>query len=707
MKLKSAIQILFLLAYPWSIPAQDTEKPAYNSKEQEVIHDQDWNTLLEEMAEKTEENINVEEWQELLAELAENPVALNTATKETLESIPFLNESLVEALSYYIYRYGPMVSLSELLLVEGMDEQMLRWLTPFVCLGKPTAFPIERPSLKKALKYGKQEIRVRFGRSLQEKAGYANASDSTLKDKSYLGDPNQIYFRYGFNYKEKMQWGLIFEKDAGEKCWNKKKGIDYTSYHFAIRDQKRIKTLIVGDYNLKFGQGLVCANSFSLGKSVTGTIIELTGSNLSRHFSSSESGFFRGIGTTFVIKPFIWKNAKTKGTFGLEMTTFASLRSLDAKITNGSFSTISSGELHRTTAESEIKDQVKLRTMGVHLSLKTDKAQFGLTGLAYGFNANWNPEWKPYNCFYFRGRQGGNMSIDYRLRYKGLLFFGEMAMDEKKKTALISGISFQPYSGFDFSLLGRNYHSAYHAAFGNAFSEGTYVRNEYGLFAVGEWRLIKKCRLNAYYDLFVFPWLKYGINAPSNGSDCTIQATWVPSSRSQLTLRFKTKVKDKNTSGEESTFLPLERQLKNQLRFQISTKHGFWTMKSVLDGNCIKTGSRQPRSLGFAASQEVNYTPEATRMAFSIRYVLFDTNHFDNRIYSYERDLPGSFAMAPLDGEGSRFSLLMKYSFTKGKSLQIKIRHSAYRDREKVGTALEEVQGNTLTDIRWMFLWKF
>jgi len=699
---------LFMFAHQGVLLSQETEKTDSDGTVSQEIKNQDWSTLIEEILENSEDEKNAEDWQELLSELAENPISLNTATKENLESIPFLSEAQVEALSYYIYRYGPLVSLSELLLVEGMDEQELRWLKPFVCLGKPAPFPIERPSLKKAFKYGKQELRLRFGRSIQEKLGYAGTSDSTQAKNAYLGDPNQIYLRYGFNYKEKMQWGLVLEKDAGERIWNKGNGgIDYLSFHFVLRDQKRLKSFILGDYNLQFGQGLVCARSFSLGKSTTGTALEQSGTNLSRHFSASESGFFRGIGTTFILKPFIRKTAETKGKFGMEISAFGSFRKIDAAIANGRFSTISSAELHRTEEESDKKDQLKLLTMGAHFLLKTEKGQFGLTGLTYRFGASFNPEWKPYNCFYFRGKEGGNISVDYRLRYKGILFFGECAMDEKAKTAVISGLSIKPYSTLDFSFLGRAYDPEYNAYYSNSFSEGTSVKNEYGVFASCEWRLIKRWRLNAYYDVFVFPWIKYGVNAPSSGFDCAIQATWVPSSESQVMIRLKTKQKNKNLSSDEYHFPPVERQIKNQIRFQVSSTHGPWTLKTVFDGNNMETPSNNSETFGFAASQEVNCAPVHQAVSFSIRYALFDTDHFENRIYSYERDIPGAFSMPSFYGKGNRFSLLLRYKINKALNLQIKIGHSVYRDREMVGTASEQVQGNKLTDIRGMVSWKF
>src|SRR5665647_1752306 len=146
------------------------------------IDTEDWHQILEEMAEN---EMNTEEWEETLTELANNPIPLNTASREMLESIPFINAEQVENLSYYLYRYGPIVSLSELLLVEGMDAQTMRWLKPFVTIGTPEESPVNYPPMKKALMYGKQELRWSIGSTLQQKQGYNALTDSTER---YLGD---------------------------------------------------------------------------------------------------------------------------------------------------------------------------------------------------------------------------------------------------------------------------------------------------------------------------------------------------------------------------------------------------------------------------------------------------------------------------------------------------------------------------------------
>jgi len=110
------IIILFLSTYGGMVSAHESDLLAsgtdsLTNKEESI---EDWHGLIEEIIENSEEGEekDPELWQNLLSDLADNPVSLNTATKESLESIPFLTESQVEALSYYIYRYSPLVSLS-------------------------------------------------------------------------------------------------------------------------------------------------------------------------------------------------------------------------------------------------------------------------------------------------------------------------------------------------------------------------------------------------------------------------------------------------------------------------------------------------------------------------------------------------------------------------------------------------------------------
>ena len=90
-----------------------------NMIEQLVVHDESDSSSWENMMEE-------------LTDLKEHPIPINIATKEQLSKLPFLSDQLVENILYYIYKYGPMLSDKELMMVEGMDIQIARCLKLFI-----------------------------------------------------------------------------------------------------------------------------------------------------------------------------------------------------------------------------------------------------------------------------------------------------------------------------------------------------------------------------------------------------------------------------------------------------------------------------------------------------------------------------------------------------------------------------------------------
>ena len=81
-----------------------------------------WETLYAQLLEQDDEaGQSDEETYELLSELAEHPIALNQATREDLERIPFLSEAQIEELIAYITQYHGMRTMGELSLIESLD----------------------------------------------------------------------------------------------------------------------------------------------------------------------------------------------------------------------------------------------------------------------------------------------------------------------------------------------------------------------------------------------------------------------------------------------------------------------------------------------------------------------------------------------------------------------------------------------------------
>lgn len=92
-----------------------------------------WEEQAEQWVTDNEEGrLALDSYFEELAEWRTHPLNLNTATKEDLERFPFLSDQLVENILYYLYKYGPMLTLNELAMVEEMDRQTIQYLRPYV-----------------------------------------------------------------------------------------------------------------------------------------------------------------------------------------------------------------------------------------------------------------------------------------------------------------------------------------------------------------------------------------------------------------------------------------------------------------------------------------------------------------------------------------------------------------------------------------------
>lgn len=689
MKLRAFYIILLISLLPGANIAFGAVKDTLSDKKSERLYldNSSIENIIEDISETYEDNQLAAQWKEVLYEMSENPVELNSASREELESIPFLTRDQTEALSYYLYRYGPIADISELRLVDGFDEQTVRFMRIFARPGIANPKDSENHYNSKIFNYGKHEIDMSTGRSIYKGIYSINTNDN---EEKYKGDMLKFSFKYGFNYKNKIQWGIVAQKDEGEKWIYGKYSPDYTSFHFLMRDWSKIKTFVAGDYSLSFGQGLVCGNSFNLGKSFTGTNTEVCIQNIRRHFSTSESDFLRGMALSLSLNG---KNDSGKAAikrWETVMTTFISSRKLDGNVNGNSFSSIYGTGLHRTGKEISGKGQIGMLCAGFNITYYGKRSEFGITNIIWKFNKDYRPEWKPYNCFYARGNKGGNASFNYRFSIRNSILFGETAIDINRNIGAICGISFKPYRDLSIGALARNYSPKYSAYFSNSFSENGASRNETGIYLTMEWQISKNFRINAYNDIFRFPWLTYGNNSPSSGFEKGIQLTITQTGNSEITLRYKEK--EKNFSG--GTGIPeiipeSYPKIKRQLRLQYSLNKSTLKYRSSLDINNVYKSITKKSSNGASLSQTFSYKPASTNCDISLFISLFDTPDYDNRIYYYEKTIPGFFNMPMLYGQGNRIGLLISYEFRASIKCWLKIGNFSYE-----GNINQDSEGN-------------
>jgi hypothetical protein len=207
-----------------------------------------WENFVNDYAtEETDENSLTESF-EKLTDLHEHRLNINTASRDELGALPFLSDKQIEDILAYIYSYGAMKTMGELMMIESLDYETRQKLMRFIYVGDVDSRHF--PSLQNILKYGKQDLLMSASVPFYNREGDRNG---------YLGYKYRHSLRYSYRYGNNVKFGIVGAQGAGEPFFanRNKMGYDHYSYYLIINDYHRIKALALGCYKLSLGMGLV------------------------------------------------------------------------------------------------------------------------------------------------------------------------------------------------------------------------------------------------------------------------------------------------------------------------------------------------------------------------------------------------------------------------------------------------------------------
>ena len=179
----------------------------------------------------------------MLNNVLENPIDINTATFLELQSLPWLSPQLVHEILNYRNRKGSFKNKFELLSVKGMHTELMQTISQYIYV-----------------KNKKREID--FHLTGRQRIRFTREKNKGLMDGSYAGDEYKIYNRLKGSASDFIKFGLLFEKDPGEKQLN-----DLTIGYSEIKLHKYHAQVNLGHYIAEFGQGLVFSSPYRLKKS--------------------------------------------------------------------------------------------------------------------------------------------------------------------------------------------------------------------------------------------------------------------------------------------------------------------------------------------------------------------------------------------------------------------------------------------------------
>lgn len=631
-------------------------------------------SLDDEQLGADETNEHVEEWASELQFYLQHPLDLNEVTAEQLSVFPFLNPLQVEAFLSYRKLLGRLSSVYELQAIPGWDVTTIHKLLPFVRVAGQSSQSLnvlQKPTFQGLTRY--QRV---FPRSW----GYIKSTGSR-----YMGAPDAWLMKVqgrGEHYRA----GLTAEKDAGEPLFRSfnSRGFDHYGAYLEIKGRGMAQQVLLGDYEVNLGQGLISWQSFSLSHSAYSLQMEKSASALRPHSGTAEYGYYRGI--AFHLRESRW-----------QQVAFVSLTSPGAYWDSADgHRIITSWEqtgYHRTLTESTHRGVAQLFATGGRIGYDFPSGHLALNGVYHRLTVPVLRSQQTYNQYAFAGDVLYNVSVDYAWSLANQHWFGELAWCKGNSLALLQGWMMQLSQTLSMGLLYRHYARAYHAFYANGFGVSGETTNETGGYLATEIRR-PRLQLNAYADVFHFPWWRYQISGPMTGTDDLIRVAYQPVKASdhtltaRLQLRYRLKARDlKTPSGK----VPVPTHLwQSQLGWQ--WEQGSWQ----LAWRGFYHVFRQTDSLhqrGMAMYGEFGQHA-GRRLSWNTRLAWFHVPGYEARIYVYEQSVLYLYSYPFYYHTGWRAYLNLRYKPGRHLTLELHGATTWYTDQQQIGSGLDRIDGS-------------
>jgi hypothetical protein len=567
---------------------------------------------------------------EILSWLHENPIDLNTARQDELQSIPGITAEEAETILRARENQGEFTSVDEISSLADGDEILAR-IRPYVFVhiasahDRATAHP-----------------RMIFCSRL---SGFAPGI-ATPPGFETLGNLVKSFSRLTLKLSDHLQIGGLFEKDAGERLQD-----GFASGYIAFHGRGILDEVIVGDFTAEAGQGLVLwrgSDASRSGDLVRG--MRKSGGRLAPYRLADEAHYLRGGAITLKSK---------RLPLELRWTAILSRTPLAAHVDDqGVVTSFYTSGLYRTSDELAKRSSVHETLAGTRLEAHIrGRGTVGLTC----FHSSFDRAVQPGSGYGFAGEQAQVLGGDFNCAVGPATVFGELARSRGGGMAWLAGVALVADSTLCLSVVVRDYATDFLNIHARAYGVQSSSSNERGMSVGLSVRLTDGITFQGRADQCKIPSSTYVSILPRLVSDFFSQVAALLSPRLRLSVALRYRKAETMQPRSPSDTYRIQgdcgtRNIRCAASIDVSPSLRLKTRVECVESRLFVSHQVEHGSL---ASQTLCFHGRILRCECGGAF--FDTDSYDTRLYDYEGNLSGAVTGIPLYGRGSRWHLLLSW----------------------------------------------
>lgn len=570
---------------------------------------------------------------EQVQELQLNPLNINKADASDLARIPYLSAADISHIMDYKERYGGFVKRDSLKQLLGTDV------------------------------YGQIQHFITIGFQHRQGLSYIQKNYKQQGANNYAGGPwynySKIIYRKGYRWAG----GIIVQKDPGERNF-----IDHLNG--ALRYRSRYFKLILGNFYLNFGQGLLFSNIYGTRKSILpAAVFRNRGITAHINLSSSENTGKYGVYAAYA--PGLY----------FRFFTFLSDNLYDARLKNNDIRGLRIDGYHRTATEIAGANRLEERNVAAGMTTHWEKLSAGIILTRYrylpGFNLKETGQERRKNYFSLHGDQLMAGSMIYAWQKGAYRFSGEAAFSRQGKPAFQQSL-FYGTSLVNAGIRFWHINPGFQSPDGRMFdSADPFPSADQGYLAALRLHPFARWYFAAYKIFRQHLWRDYFNRLPVFKNEWLAELSY-QESKTRLSIRYRRRDGD--------VFSRLNSHIINKqdnIRLDLSYHS---TRRVWLRSRVEKTFFADSPESGLLFFQDLSYR-FSKYIHLNGRVVFYKTSSYASRIYEFEKDLPGSFSNYPMYDDGRLFYLMMSGKLGKYLRYYIKWRRNERNEFDKSGRA--------------------